>query len=298
MSLWEFARAGGSASLVEAGQALILSSAVLAADDGSGGLLAILPGVGLAAHHGAMAPHLLANIDRVPGIEPGQIRPIFEVPGMAGLVAGIIGAEPDWLKDVTVRGVTPPLLNLSPGDPILSPLSGTVGSDLHWTGGTGFATAGHVAGASGTTLYDASGAIGDVVWSNDPCGHGAGSIEPDFAVVRLSAGVGFASSMSGPVTAPPNASVTVLRSATPADIMGFCVYVFMPLQNATCGDMYFTTTQVTSPGDSGGVVAFGSDLVGHVIGASVGVCSYIQSAKYQITRARRMSKGSLAGLRM
>jgi hypothetical protein len=80
--------------------------------------------------------------------------------------------------------------------------------------------------------------------------------------------------------------------------MGLSGFLAMPSYGGTCGDTYFTTTQITNPGDSGGPVLLGSDIIGHVVGASPGVTSYVQDISYQIREASNPLRFGLPGLRL
>lgn len=289
MSLWDFARLGGSEDLQEAAWALLLSNALLASvrDD----TFALTPGAGLIWHQSRLHPVILADWTRGAQVSPGAVVQLGSAPAIAARVNQVLRASPIWLKNVLVFGMKPAEFQLAPGDGITSPNVGRVGCQVSWSTGSGFVTAGHVAPSVGSNVSDSTGSIGTVVWANDPASHGV-TIEPDVAVIESAVALG--SPIARSVVAGPASVVTVVSSGTSATIMGFNHFLYLPSQNATCGDTYFTTSAVTVAGDSGGPVMLGSDAIGHVVGASPGVSSFVQAVDYQLREAA--SRGGISGL--
>jgi hypothetical protein len=123
-------------------------------------------------------------------------------------------------------------------------------------------------------------------------------VEPDVAIVELLPGISMTGAIANAATAGPAANVTVLSTGQVGVIMGLSQFLYMPAQNATCGDTYFTTSEISSPGDSGGPVLSGQDLIGHVVGASPNVTSFIQDVAYQLREAANPLRSGLLGLRM
>jgi hypothetical protein len=82
-----------------------------------------------------------------------------------------------------------------------------------------------------------------------------------------------------------------------AQIQGYAICFNSPKSNATYGELYLTYGQVAQPGDSGAAVEDSRGaLVGHVIGGSPGVFSFIQDIYYQM-RAVGASSG-FAGIHL
>jgi hypothetical protein len=293
MSLWDFARLAGSSSLREADDASVLAAALVASSpDG----LALTPGAGLIWLHNKLKIVVLADAKRT-GLQAGVPVPLNQSPIISNVVTGALRRTPDWFFGISVLPIHPPERQITPGGQITGPSIGTIGTQATWNGGSGFLTAGHVAPVVGASVYDGSTHIGNVVWSNDPAGHGT-TVEPDIAVIELQSGALFSSPITGKANAGPGASISILSSGTPGVIMGLSQFLFMPSQNATCGDTYFTTGQITIGGDSGGPVMLGGDVIGHVVGASPGIMSFVQHVDYQLREAANPLRRGLLGLRI
>jgi hypothetical protein len=123
-------------------------------------------------------------------------------------------------------------------------------------------------------------------------------VEPDLAVTELLTGFSMTTPLSSAVHAGPANQITVLSTSNTGTIMGLSQFLYMQSPNATCGDTYFTTTEITQPGDSGGPVLLGNNLIGHVVGASPKVTSYVQDVAYQLREASNPLRSGLPGLRM
>jgi hypothetical protein len=68
--------------------------------------------------------------------------------------------------------------------------------------------------------------------------------------------------------------------------MGFCSFVHWPKVGGTCGDTYFTTSSISTGGDSGAAaIDNASNMVGTVIGGTAGYTTYIQDVRYQLAQA-------------
>ena len=81
-----------------------------------------------------------------------------------------------------------------------------------------------------------------------------------------------------------------------AIIMGQMQWLWMPSSNCTCGHVYMTTAHVTAKGDSGAPCLKSGDLIGHVIGASKGMATYIQEIDYQLQEIRNQTGFSSAAI--
>jgi hypothetical protein len=293
LTIWDFARAAGDQFLEQADWGAALGTALAATMTAQE--FTLIPGAGVIWYGDQLSPSLLIDA-RTFGKEPGSIVPLTPdtPPGLWEVVVRALRGERFWLRKVLVRTVTPLELQLSPGDPIQKPKSGRAGCQVQWNNGRGFVTAGHVAPTG--DVYDSSGKVGKVAWANNPVGHGT-AIEPDISVIDCEPGITVTAPIHKSTIAGPKAIVTVKSSLARGTIMGYNHYVYLhPPQDATLGETYHTDAQVTQPGDSGSVVLLGSELVGHVIGASKGVCSYFQAVDYQLREAT--ARGGLTGLRL
>ena len=296
MSLWDFA---GPDYLEDADRAAALSMALLAVARVEE-IAALTPGAGLIWHDDYLSPYVLANA-KFSGQSAGKVTSILELGDdnpVRRLITQALGAPRPWFARIRIFSTTPPQAQVSPGGSITRPVSGTVGCQVTWNSGTGFTTAGHVAPTKGTDVHDSTRKIGTVVWANDPAGHGT-SIEPDIAIVECAPGVSVSPKLQQSAKARPAGAVTITSSGNKGAIKAFSEFVVLDLGNqktATVGDSYQTDREITSGGDSGGPAMVGNDLIGHVVGASTGVCSYIQAVDYQLKEAA--TRGGLTGLRL
>ncbi len=119
-------------------------------------------------------------------------------------------------------------------------------------------------GGSATGIFASPPKIGTVVYANDPRNQGTTPLA-DIGVVEFATGVAFQPprALRGTARAAANSQVTIhARTHHTAVIMGYCSYVFLPAINGTYGDTYFTTTNITSGGDSGSAAYCGSCVIG------------------------------------
>ena len=296
MSLWDFAARGGSEDSREADQASLLAGA-LARTEGAANILRKIPGAGLIWRGERLSPVLLVDssaIERVPGTQ----LPLAQT-FLLGTVQSLLATSPDWLGDVQVLAATPPE---SQSAIYAAPNSGQPGARVKWNSGQGFLTAGHVAphvGAlvdltsSGTTV----GTVGTVRWANNQFNDGTVA-EPDLCIVEDAHGYAIGTTYASTAKAGPADAVTVACSGTAGTIMGFMAYLFMPSQNQTLADCYMSTTQISNYGDSGSSVVSGKDLIGHVVGASANMASYVQDISYLLTEGGHPLRSGLPGLRL
>jgi hypothetical protein len=294
MSLWDFARLAGSELLQEADYASVLATALH--QFGSRTDLALTPGAGLIWRDKRLRIVVLADAKRS-GLEPGVPVPLSQSPIIASWTADALRGTPDWMSSIDILAIYPPERQIAPGGQITGPSLGTIGTQVRWNSGSGFLTAGHVAPSVTASVYDGRRCIGTVVWSNDPAGHGT-AIEPDIAVIELQPGVTLSNPIPRKTTAGPAATISVLSSGMAGVVMGVTPFLFMQSQNATCGDTYFTTSEITTGGDSGGPVMLGGDVIGHVVGASPGIMSFVQDLDYQLREAANPLRAGLPGLRI
>src|SRR5260221_1507589 len=204
----------------------------------------------------------------------------------------LLGARPPWLNDVSLFGVTLPEPQLSTGDAVACRNPGSAGCNVRWPGGTGFLTAGHVAGPSQVPFYSGQ-QIGFIVYSNDPNNHGT-QIEADVALVELNPGVAMTNPFNKSSVAGPNAVVRPVshkhagRRGPQTNVRAVAPWFYAPTLQGTWGDVYLTTGVVTQSGDSGAPVVDAADaIIGHVVGAMTGVGTLVQNVHYQISVLNR-----------
>jgi hypothetical protein len=292
MSIFDFA-AGFEDGAAQADRALWLTAAILGASSELKQKPSIL-GAGL-----MISPirEMLSSLNVVvamdvrlePGIQPTQTTYLSELDNTFGMFAGVMGGAPDWLKQVRAFGMFEPELHLQPADRVQATLGGSAGCSLAWTGGSGFAMAGHVAPSAGAAVNQHSSQVGTVAWANNPTGRGT-SVEADFSVIEIIPGVHFSSPYSTYSHGRPYDPIAVVKpSGTPfpsSIIVGMFPAMALPSHNSTLGDIYMTGGQISSAGDSGTPVINNSGgLIGHVIGASSGITTLVQDLSYQIKTA-------------
>lgn len=229
---------------------------------------------------------------------PASMGKLAEATDLHSAVKYVLRGGFDAVADAMVLRVSEPEFEAVPGDTVSAALTGTAGAQLSWGNGLdGIFTAGHVGKSSGAGA-SVAGTKGSVVLALDPTNHGKPP-EADVAVVQLPSAVQAATRITWTTTAAPGDSVTVTTrggATVPATIMGQLQWLWLPNSQCTCGHVYMTTAHVTRKGDSGAPVLKSGGLVGHVIGASVGVATYIQLIDYQLQEIRNQSGFSSARL--
>jgi hypothetical protein len=242
--------------------------------------------------------HLHAAILQYFEGDPTRMRTLAEATDLHSAVKYVIRGGFEAVADAMVVRVSEPEFEAVPGDTLSAGLTGTAGAQLSWGAGLdGIFTAGHV-GQSVGVRANVAGTNGSVVLALDPTNHGKPP-EADVAVVQLPSAVLAAKRITGTTTAGPGDSVSVTTrggATVPATIMGQLQWLWLPSSLCTCGHVYMTTAHVTRKGDSGAPVLKGGELVGHVIGASVGMTTYIQLIDYQLQEIRSQRGFSSASL--
>ncbi|WP_247424213.1 hypothetical protein [Ralstonia pseudosolanacearum] len=229
------------------------------------------------------------DVLRQPDILPGQFIYLGELREMYASISSLWDRAPEWLGRVRALGIFEPELHLQTGDRAQASLGGSTGCSLNWAGGSGFAMAGHVAPTVGAPVNCGGSQIGQVVWANNPTGHGT-SIEADFSVVSIGANSSFSCPYSTCSHARPYDHISVVRQGgrpfQQSIVIGMFAAMALPSHNSTIGDVYITARQISSPGDSGAaVIKSNGEIVGHVIGAIPGCATLVQDVSYQINEA-------------
>jgi len=294
VSLWPFAASRDTIST-----ALVLSEALLLGPVGAPRLAPNEPpyghrfGVfGAAIFTNETSSRLVAGLlvdSDLIGV-PATRVPLLEVPTVLAALVSLFGSDLLWLNDAFAYSVTPPSLHVGPGTMLSAASLGTVGAPVTWGASRGVLTAGHVAGPVGSAAYMAGVRIGDVVFSRDPTGLGH-QPDADVAVVELAAGI---APISGSITAAasisdaPSVEVLQQHGRQYTTVIGKAAWLYVPGYNATYADAYLTLAEVTQPGDSGApmLAAGTTHVVGHVIGSSPGVTSYVQDIALQLAAIR------------
>jgi hypothetical protein len=167
---------------------------------------------------------------------------------------------------------------------------GTFGAEVTWSSSYGLLTAGHVDGAVGTVVnvLDSAGnlqQVGSVVFSQSAAGAGSQG-GADVALVELNSKPGGNWGGRQKRTVKPLDDVDVLCSTglATAKTKGMFAWLAYPGTNIVFANTYMTDKAITAQGDSGAraVEKSSGDVIGHVVGATTTVASYIQEIDYQL----------------
>jgi len=195
------------------------------------------------------------------------------------------GEAENWAANVFALGINPPELHISPADDLLAPNLGTCGAGVHWDHSHGVLTAGHVGSALAAAAYSKGVHVGGVVFSCNPANAGA-QVGADVALIELNPGVPLVTTITGTTQVQPLGSLFVLKRGqqSPVAVLGKLEWLTLPSANGTYGDVYLTANSVTQAGDSGAAVLLQgtTQVVGHVIGGTPGMSSFIQDITYQL----------------
>ena len=231
------------------------------------------------------------------GIAPGQEILLAEMDELYSFISTLVGDASDWLKRVRVIGIFEPEMHLQPGDKVQGMLGGSIGCQLSWANGAGFATAGHVAPTVGLTINHYGTPIGSVVWANNPTGQ---TLVPqaDLSVVQLNSSTQLNATCNGYSHGRPYDQISLAQTArhsSPSMIVGMFPAMALPSHNSMLGDIYMTASQISFAGDSGApTVNPSNEIYGHVIGAITGMSTLVQDLNFQIATA----SAGLSGLRI
>jgi hypothetical protein len=184
-----------------------------------------------------------------------------------------------------------PVLQAATGDQFLTNTSvGTFGAEVSWSSLYGLLTAGHVGGAVSTAVnvLDSAGnlqQVGSVVFSQSAAGAGPQG-GADVALIELNSKP--AGSWGGrqkrTVKALDDIDVLCSTGSATAKSKGMFAWLAYPGTNIVFANTYMTDKAITTQGDSGAraVEKSSGDVVGHVVGATIKVASYIQEIDYQL----------------
>ncbi len=185
----------------------------------------------------------------------------------------------------------PPILHASAGDVVIAGGSiGTLGAEARWASGYGILTAGHVAGSVGSIAYTASAGgqaqqIGSVVFSQTAAGAGPRG-GADVALIELAGTMpnGWAGKKGTTAQALDKVEVQRNSGAVKCGLKGMYAWLAYPNTNIVFANTYQTDTAITQQGDSGAVAVHTTtgEIVGHVVGGTGQVASYIQEIDYQL----------------
>lgn len=227
--------------------------------------------------------------------EPRWIR-LNEISAVREQLVEDFPEEPIFLDNGGAFVGPPPILHAGTSDIVVTSASiGTLGAEVTWGSSYGLLTAGHVGGAPGTPACAATpggGAqqIGTVVFSQTAAGAGAQGAA-DVAVIELSGRMPgrWGGRKSRGVQPLGQIEVIVNAGPVPAIVKGMFAWLSFPGTNLVFANTYMTDTAVTKQGDSGApaIEAKTGDVVGHVVGGTTGVASYIQEIDYQLRAISR-----------
>ncbi|MFE5284764.1 hypothetical protein ACFRAQ_07300 [Nocardia sp. NPDC056611] len=224
--------------------------------------------------------------DAAPGF-PTRLNYRSEI---GNLIEDLLGGTPDvWAIPITepqpqfatVETVTGPSRTGTFGVVVHPRSPGTWAQDL-------ITTAGHVAPSSGqAVVHDSQRNQGNVVWSQDPACASAPTPCVDFALIDpKNAGITATSAVNLGRSAPSQ-QVEVRGAVTKVGTsytMGFTPALYVPSVTGMWAQTYFTGTQCSRKGDSGAPVfePGTNTVVGHVVGASPPMMSFIQDIDTQL----------------
>ncbi|MEU1210578.1 hypothetical protein [Nocardia sp. NPDC005825] len=236
--------------------------------------------------HAAHLDTPVTDRDAVPG-SPSRLNYRSEI---GNLVANLLDGTPDvWAilitepqpQFATVETATGPSRTGTFGVVVHPQTQGTWAQDL-------ITTAGHIAPSSGQAVVrDLQQNQGNVVWSQDPACASAPIPCVDFALIDpQQAGITGTSAVKLGRSAPSQ-QVEVHGAVTKVGTsytMGFTPALYVPSATGMWAQTYFTGTQCSRKGDSGAPVfePGTNTVVGHVVGASPPMMSFIQDLDTQL----------------
>lgn len=292
MSLWNFGRSPEATS-----KALLLGEALRVGPTGLptpsappfGTFFGIF-GVGLMFQKNVVVAVVLMDDKQVgKSFEPVSLLSVQSAKNALDVLFGQ-GAE-SWATNVFALGITAPELHVSPADDVMAPNPGTCGSHVRWGNSQGLLTAGHVGSLLLSAAYSKGTQIGQVVFSCNPANTGA-QVGADVALIELNHGVPLITTITGTAQVEPTNNLLVMnRNRQQVQVMGKANWLTIPSANGTYGEIYFTMGGVTQAGDSGAAVLLQGTqrVIGHVVGGSTGMTSYIQDIDYQLQAIRSSS---------
>ena len=251
----------------------------------------IVLGIGVTAAAGEERPLVVVDLYRLdtklPEAEPVPIEQVEEIEtGLADLLDGR-----DQLAGAVVIGVPEPEPHFRNGGGVKClGRNGTLGALVTSRDGRdGILTAGHVAQQS-AIAHDDSGNTGHVAFSINPASIAAAAVTADVAVIEPVRWDPPALTVGGTYKAVSRDQVTMVGNTTGAanaDVHGYCTFFNWPGAAGAWADVYLTGAGISNPGDSGApVFKDGTDLiVGHLVGGSGKVMSYVQDIDTQLAAA-------------
>ena len=251
-------------------------------------------GSGLVSHpeHERHHPVLLVNrraLKRPP--KAGTLRPAMERKEVTAALTGLLDeARPP--KEFVFLAVDPPVPQFHPSEEARgSGSSGTLGAGVTAASGHhAILTAGHVAPLH-DTVKDSGQKKGFVTFSRDPAATLGSAPAADVAVVEPTGQPGGGGpAIASTVPGGPSDEVAIhgaVSGAVTTRIMGFTPFLYAPSMAGMWGQVYFTTHGPTQAGDSGApaLLSGTAQLIGHLVGASGTITSYIQAIDLQLQAA-------------
>lgn len=234
--------------------------------------------------------HPVVLVNRSLLAEPPEIDVLASVGDSESVTRALskVLAEPPP-RDFLFLAVDPPVPQFFPSEQVTaSGTTGTLGACVTAASAQdGILTAGHVA-PLGTTVHDSSGTNGQVTYSHNPATVAGVVPAADVAVIEHVPHV----AVTGPpistaASAEGRAAVEIHGAASgivTTEVMGFTPFLYVPSMAGMWGQVYFTTAGVTQAGDSGSptLLSGTETLIGHLVGASGHLTSYIQAIDLQL----------------
>jgi hypothetical protein len=226
-------------------------------------------------------------------LAPSKPTLLQELQGRTELKRIILEIFGDNLPSSTVAfGLRSPIPHFGPSSAVkCSGKQGTLGAVVTTdTGAVGILTAGHVGAPLSADAISNSSTIGTVTYTTDPAYKPSATLSADVAVITINqSSIRFLS---------PSIKIRGVAKAGSTDrIESHCVngrhaegifakapWIFVPQMAGLWGEVYMTQAPISVAGDSGAPVFLqGTEMiVGHVVGGSPGMTTYVQDIDYQL----------------
>jgi hypothetical protein len=257
-------------------------------------------GAGVGRAGVVVAPLVLCDLS----LAPPEPRFLIDSPAAFAVISELtVGDVP---SGTLVLGVRAPRPGAGPADGVVCRVGsvkigdGTLGAIVSAAGTDAILTAGHVGSSMGATAASGANPVGTISFTVSPMSQPPKVPSADVAVItigpralsaqRLTIAVsGAAIRVSGAAIAGPGDSVELYspRGVQRDTLFGFSSWVWSPQLPGTWADVYLTDHSISVGGDSGAPVLLqGTDeLIGHVVGESANVTTFIQAIDCQLQAA-------------
>jgi hypothetical protein len=192
-------------------------------------------------------------------------------------------------KSTLILGIAPPIPQYRRSF-VCNGRAGTLGAEVVTpASNAGVLTAGHAAAPVGAAVIDAISdeSLGIVTFTEDPMTAPATMLCADVAVIETNSTYEpLEVKPKGPERALPGYPVTMYGSSgtESSGIFAYSPWLHVPMMAGMWANIYMTHNAISQHGDSGAMVLLqGEDrIIGHVVGASPGMMTYVQDIEYQL----------------